>query len=467
MKLPELKLRGLPDIANLDQYCGPWSIEAQRCAQLIATVSAADFKVHVEQNAAEAAEAATNFGYEIQGRTAVIEIYGTMTKHGSSFARGGSTVRARRSLRNALNDPNVGSILLLIESPGGSVAGTKELADDVRAAAQQKPTWAYIEDIGASAAYWVASAAHKIFANDVAYVGSIGTYMVIDDWSKAYEEHGVKAHLVTTGEFKGAGVAGIEIQEKHLAHWQELINKTNDLFLAAVQKGRGFTKAQTKQLADGRVHMAADAKDLGLIDGVQSLDKTLAGLSKAKPAKGAAASVPEQLESDMTQQTENPPQPGADNKPQPATYQQIVSACEACDPAKNADDAQFVTSCLAKGMTAEQTTKEWMATLVARAESAREEAAESKKAAEEAGKTGGKGEGVDALEDGPDAGNSTADAGDPIAEFKGIVAEHEKAGLSKERAIRKAAIENPELHQSYLAAYGEQSRKGRRPGESR
>lgn len=464
--LPDLKLRGLADLSNLDQYGGAWAIEAQRAAQLIATINAADFKVHVEKNGAASAEAATNFGYEMSGRTAIVSIYGTMTKQGSSFASGGSTVRARKALRNALNDPNVSSILLHIESPGGTVAGTKELADDVREAAKQKAVWAYIEDIGASAAFWVASQADQVFANDVAYVGSIGTYTVVDDWSKAYEEHGVKAHLITTGEFKGAGVAGVEVNDKQLAHWQELINKTNDLFLAAVQKGRNFTKAQTKQLADGRVHMAADAKDLGLIDGVQSLDKTLAGLSKAKPSKGATASVPH-TEEVMSNPTDTPTQPAAGDKPQPASYKQILGACEGCDPAKNADDAQFVSSCQAKDLTANQSAKEWMSTLVARAESAREDAIEAQKAAAAATQKSAK-KGVDALEDGSSAGakvNGTA--ADPIAEFGALVKANQEAGLSKERAVRKAAVENPELHQDYLKAYGEKSRNGRRPGEGR
>src|SRR5690606_31819803 len=129
---------------------------------------------------------------------------GAMTKQGSSFG-GASTVRTRRAIRSAAADKSVSAIMLLIDSPGGSVSGTSDLADDVANAKKKKPVYAYIEDTCCSAAYWVASQCSAIYANPTAIVGSIGTYMVVADYSRMAENAGVKVHCISTGKYKGAG----------------------------------------------------------------------------------------------------------------------------------------------------------------------------------------------------------------------------------------------------------------------
>ena len=179
----------------------------------------------------------------------------------------------RRALSLANGDDSVHSILLVVESPGGTVAGTSELAKAV--ASSPKPVVAYIEDMGASAAYWVASAATKVYANDSAYVGSIGTYMVIRDTSQAADKAGIKVHVINAGEFKGAGSAGTEVTDSQLAEFQRVINDTNNLFVEAVASHRGLDLATAKSLADGRIHLAAEAVKLGLIDGVRGIDAVL------------------------------------------------------------------------------------------------------------------------------------------------------------------------------------------------
>ncbi|MEK6247295.1 MAG: S49 family peptidase [Planctomycetales bacterium] len=182
-----------------------------------------------------------------------------------------------------------------MKSPGGTVAGTKELADEISAADKKKPVWSYCNDLCASAGYWGASHASKVFANDMAMVGSIGTFMVINDYSQMFQDAGVKVHVIRAGDFKGSGTPGTEVTEEHLAEWQSKVDQLNSFFTAGVKKYRGFSAKQITDIADGRVHIVKSAVDLGLIDGVQSLDKTLAALSKQKHPTGATASVPEQV----------------------------------------------------------------------------------------------------------------------------------------------------------------------------
>lgn len=213
----------------------------------------------------------------IQDNVAVIRANGTLMKQASSFSAGTSTVLLRQAIKSAAQNEAVGSILLAIESPGGTAAGTYELAEIIAKYGKQKPIIAHVEDLGASAAYWVASATQSISANAPAKIGSIGTYAVIQDLSAMAAKEGVKVHVVRAGsEHKGAGVPGTEITPAQLAEFQRHVDRTNDFFVAGVAAGRKMTDAQVRQLADGRVHGADEAKQLGLIDHVRTFEESFA-----------------------------------------------------------------------------------------------------------------------------------------------------------------------------------------------
>jgi signal peptide peptidase SppA len=212
-------------------------------------------------------------GYSFNNGVAVICIQGQMTKGRSSFG-GCCIVDTRRAVRKAVADPNVKSIMLYIDSPGGTVAGTADLAADVAEADKTKPVYAYIDDLGASAAYWVACQSRHIYSNTTAMVGSIGTYTVLEDSTAADAQTGLKYEVISTGMFKGLGADGA-VTDALRQDVQRLIDDTNSHFLAAVADGRGFSDKQVRELADGRVHVGDKAKELGLIDEVASLDAAM------------------------------------------------------------------------------------------------------------------------------------------------------------------------------------------------
>lgn len=179
---------------------------------------AREFRLQMEQPDAEPEAARRGGGsdsdekpFQFESGVAVLSLSGPMTKRPQSFSDGASTVRMRRQVRQATADPDVTAIALVIDSPGGQVAGTKELADDVAAARARKPVVAYIEDLGASAAYWVAAQADAIYANETAFVGSIGTYCVVQDLSRMAANVGIEVHVLSTGPFKGAGYPGTAV----------------------------------------------------------------------------------------------------------------------------------------------------------------------------------------------------------------------------------------------------------------
>jgi len=218
-------------------------------------------------------DANQNLMYQVMDGVAAIGIDGPMSKFDSKLG-GTNTIRSRFAVRMANADPEVGSILLRIDSPGGHVAGTQELAADVAASA--KPVTAFIEDQGASAAYWVASQAKKIIANEMALVGSIGTYAVVHDESKAADIKGIKVHVVSSGPWKGGGQPGTEITGEQLSQIQEIVDDYSQKFVDAVAAGRGMGRKDAAALADGRVWIASKAKKLGLIDQVGTLDEAMA-----------------------------------------------------------------------------------------------------------------------------------------------------------------------------------------------
>jgi len=169
------------------------------------------------------------------------------------------------------------------------------LVSDIRKATEKKPVWSYIEDLGASGAYAVASPTQKIYANPTALIGSIGTYAVIQDLSARAEKLGVKVHVVRpddgTSEMKGSGARGTKVTTDQLADWQRIVTNHNSFFLREVNQGRGLGMSRTKAIATGQVWIASEAKTKRLIDGVQSLAETLSQIRGAKTTTKPAAST--------------------------------------------------------------------------------------------------------------------------------------------------------------------------------
>ena len=229
----------------------------------------------------------------------VLDMVGPVTKGFSKYG-GTSTVAMRETIREAAKDDSVKGILLHIDSPGGTVAGTQELANDVAAFTLKKPMAVHASGIMASAAYWIGAWATTIAADETTEVGSLGTYLTVVDSSGAAEMEGIKVHLVTSGEFKGLGAAGVEVSDTHLAHLQEVIDDINGLFMRDVSAARGFDVVGAG-IADGRTFIASKALGHGLIDRVQSLDESYAQLvgmvndstraSRARRARAMADSL--------------------------------------------------------------------------------------------------------------------------------------------------------------------------------
>lgn len=434
---------GALGVPHIDQYFGVWAVHEESFRSLVDRVNQINIHAHVRQNRELAheefdeAKAIDRPGFDrMNGGIAVVTIQGTMTKYGSSFSDGG-TVRARRGIRNAVSDDAISGIMLRIDSPGGTVAGTKDLADDIATAAKQKPVHAYIEDMGASAAFWVSSQASRVTSNATALVGSIGTFAVLEDLSGAAEKLGIKVHVVRAGEFKGTGVEGTAITDSQLAMIQERVNGLNEHFLAGVATGRRIDMARVRGLADGRVHIGEEAVKLGLTDGVMSFDNAVSEL--------IAASNPgrrRRMSTDAKENSGDVVQPAATNEPKAATLAELKAACEGAD-------SDFILEQMEKKATVAEATKAYNSKLRADLASQKEENAKLQEKASSGG-----GRGVDPVGD-----NSISSKGDDEPEssddFEATVAECRRKGMTQRQAFAEACRQHPEYRGAMVAQHNQ------------
>ncbi len=258
------------------QHFGLWLVHEQWFSQAVAAYRNGDLKpqmdLHEDDDDAEWFQRGPN-------GMLILPIRGQITKRASSFG-GTSSVETRRILRDASLDESVTGVMLFIDSPGGTAAGTFELAEEVRRFAEVKPIKAHIEDLGASAAFWVASQTQSISINQLGEAGSIGTIAVLIDSSQAMENSGLKVHVISTGEFKGAGTPGTEVTDRQLALFKEQVEDFNQHFLEGVSQGRGLTGAALSRVATGRVWIAEKALALGLVDEVMSFEDAITKFSE-------------------------------------------------------------------------------------------------------------------------------------------------------------------------------------------
>ena len=255
-----------------DLHMGLWMVEPQWLRNAVAL-----YRMGGTLAVADEAGDEPDRTERVAGGVAVIGIMGFMSKGDSSMG-GTSTLRTRAAVRSAKDDPAVDAIVLLIDSPGGTVAGTQELVDDVAAAAASKPVLAHFEDMGASAAYWVGAMVGigNVSANASALIGSIGAIATVEDTSGQFEKDGIVVHHLTSdgAAMKAAGAEGTEITEEQLAYFQGLLDHVGKQFVNSVAAARGLDPADIRAL-DGRVLLAHDAKAAGLIDHVRSFEDTL------------------------------------------------------------------------------------------------------------------------------------------------------------------------------------------------
>lgn len=201
----------------------------------------------------------------VQNGVAVINIESPIYRKSSWWLGGITHKEIKAEIQKALDNEEVKAIFYNIYSPGGSVAGTQELAAFIKEASSKKPSCAFVDGMCCSAAYWLASATGKIYATESAELGSIGVVLLHRDYSKMYEDWGIKYTYITAGSKKSVGASEIPLSEEDKEYLQNQVNGIYDVFLENISQNMGLDLNKKTEWADGRVFLGKDTVNLGLV----------------------------------------------------------------------------------------------------------------------------------------------------------------------------------------------------------
>ena len=220
-------------------------------------------------------------------RVALINIHGTISMSSDSSIFGETRATPEnfeRVFRQAEGDSSVKAILLDINTPGGSVVASGEIADVIKNST--KPTVAWLSEIATSGGYYIASAADYIVADRATITGSIGVISIFPEYSKLLEKIGVNVSVVKGGEYKdfSGGYRAMTEEEKEML--EDIVQEIYDEFIQEVAQNRNLSKGYVKSIAEGRVYTGTKAKELKLIDEVGNRDFALKKAAELGGIKG-------------------------------------------------------------------------------------------------------------------------------------------------------------------------------------
>jgi protease IV len=195
-------------------------------------------------------------------RIGVLEVKG-----GIGVGPGGAdSERIVKQIRKFAEDEDLKAVVVRIDSPGGSVAPSQEIHDEVKRLASKKTVVCSLGNLAASGGFYVAVACPKIVAEPGTLTGSIGVISQFPKVKGLVERWNIKLETVKSGKLKDAGNPFADMTPEERAYWQSLIDRVYAQFLRAVAQGRHKDEKEIRPYADGRVITGEEAKELGLVD---------------------------------------------------------------------------------------------------------------------------------------------------------------------------------------------------------
>lgn len=311
--------QGATQMRLLDVVNAPWAITPPALMEI-----AEIYRTHLRGDKIDIPSVEARLGrsldnepnnYDVVDGVAIVEMTGAIAKRMNLFSQisgGASAQLAENAIKGALADEDVNSIILSIDSPGGTVDGTFELADMIYAARGQKPIVAFADGLMASAAYAIGAAADSIFiSGDTATIGSIGVVATHVDVSEAEKKEGIKTTEITAGKFKRIASAYEPLSKDGRADIQAQVDELYSIFVERVATFRDVSvEIVLEDMADGRLFIGQQAIKAGLVDGVSTLDGLVAKLSQGESLApnvltatgGASDSVGAELTNDTSQE---------------------------------------------------------------------------------------------------------------------------------------------------------------------
>src|SRR5581483_2747350 len=212
--------------------------------------------------------------------TAMVEINGIIAPGADASAE-----KINASLQAAFEDKGTQGVILRINSPGGSPVQAQTIYDEMhrlRKKYPEIPLYVVVEDICASGGYFIAAAADRIYVGKASLVGSIGVLMNGFGFTGLMDKLGIERRLITAGQHKGFLDPFSPEKPEETAFARQLAEEIHQQFIAAVREGRGKRLKETPDMFSGLIWTGQKSVELGLADGIGSLDSVARDVVKAE-----------------------------------------------------------------------------------------------------------------------------------------------------------------------------------------
>ncbi|MDA8415342.1 MAG: signal peptide peptidase SppA [Desulfobacteraceae bacterium] len=190
-----------------------------------------------------------------------------------------------RQLRYFLKKDDIKAVVLRVDSPGGVVAPSQEIYEEVKKFAAKKKIIVSMGSLAASGGYYISAPANLIYANPGTITASIGVIIKLSNIEALMDKIGIKATVIKTGKFKDSGSPVRELTKEDRAMFQSVIDSTHNQFVRAVASGRKLPEDEVRKIADGRVLSGEQALALKLVDRLGTLQDAIEEAGKLSGIK--------------------------------------------------------------------------------------------------------------------------------------------------------------------------------------
>lgn len=230
-----------------------------------------------------------------EGKIVFIPIKGFISPDGSSAMPFSAETTASAQivdyLLQAKKEDGIKGVILEINSGGGTVVATREIANAVKEVKKEKPVVAWVREAGASGAYWIASSTDKIIADPMSITGSIGVTSSYLEYTGLMEKYGLGYEELSAGKYKDVGSPFRELKQEERKILQDKLDLIHAYFIDAVAENRNMPKEEVTKISTGMFYLGQEFYDMGLVDYLGdkelaiNVTKELAGIEEAKLVK--------------------------------------------------------------------------------------------------------------------------------------------------------------------------------------
>lgn len=228
----------------------------------------------------------------LSGDIAVLQVEGEISSGGGSFFSSNSYNHSWTldKLDMLMNSSNNKGLILVVNTPGGGVYESDQLYLKLKQYKEitNRPIYVYMAQMAASGGYYISMAADKIYANRMTDTGSIGVIMSVVDTTEFEKKIGIKTENIVSGRNKAMGNPLTSEQRQIL---QSMVDEMYDIFVSIVSENRKMDINKVKELADGRIYTANQAKELGLIDAIGDFNDTVNDFKKTYDLEDCSITV--------------------------------------------------------------------------------------------------------------------------------------------------------------------------------